>query len=120
MMTLKQAEKKGYVPTKIEIDVLMHPETGNILYICDGCGNKAYDRYAIISDPAVDTDKPVNILCKDHKKRYHKHSIPPTLEGLIRQKLQILLNNKWTKLSKRALSRLHKKHGWFNWLYPED
>ncbi len=119
-MTLKQAEKAGYLPTKIEVDVLMNPDTGNLLYPCDGCGDKAFDRYAIISDPAVDETKAVNMLCKDHKKRWMKSSVPPGIEGLLRTKIQILLEGKWEKVSKRMVDRLRKKRGWFGWLYPED
>jgi len=124
MMTLKAAEKKGYVPTKIQIEVLMHPETGNILYPCDGCVTKAYDTYAIISDPLYNDDgkkedKVVNLVCKKHKKRYQKPSAP-TFEGMVRLNLQMLVGKKWEKISQAMVKRMRKSQGWFDWLYPED
>lgn len=127
MMKVKDALKKGYAETEISIKVLMHPETGNILYPCDKLHGKdkvAFDRYSIISDPvtedAEEEGKAVNLLCKDHKKRWMKRFVPPSLGGLIGMKAKILIGEKWEKVSKRMAERLYKKHGWFGWLFPED
>ena len=69
MMKVKDALKKGYIETEISIKVLMHPETGNILYPCDKLHGKdkvAFDRYSIISDPvtedAEEEGKAVNLV----------------------------------------------------------
>lgn len=127
MMKVKDALKKGYLETEITIKLLLDPETGNILYPCDhphGRDKVAFDRYAIISDPVVEgheeDGKAVNILCKDHKKRWMKQFVPPTLGGLIGMKAKILVEGKLEKISKKGVERLRKKHGWFNWLFPED
>jgi hypothetical protein len=126
MMTVTKALKQGYVPTKIAVEVLMDPVTGNILYPCDGSHGKhgaAFDKYAIISDPVMEgaakEDKAVNLVCKKHKKRYQKPT-SPSLGGLIRLGAQIFLEKKWEKLSERKVKELRKKHGWFDWLFPEE
>lgn len=129
MMTVTKALKAGYVKTKIAVEVLMDPVTGNLLYPCDGNHGKngaAFDKYAIISDPVVEgkeakntEDKAVNLVCKKHRKRYLRRT-PPSLGGLIRLGAEIWLEKKWEKLSERKVKQLRKKYGWFGWLFPED
>ena len=108
MITKKNAEKKGYKPIKVELELWIDPTTGNIFYPCDKC-NKLFDRYIFLTDPTENDERPVNILCKDHKKRYHRHQIQAKLEALILAGAKIYLQGKWVKLTKK----LAKEHEWF-------
>ena len=111
-MTKKQAEKKGYVPIKVEIELHIHPKTRNLLFPC-GADGRLFDRYVYLTDPDEDSDEVVALRCKDHRRKWQKRSIATTIESLLKQGAMMWLNDKWTKLTKKKIKELQEKYDWF-------
>jgi len=112
-MTKKHAEKRGYVPIKVEIELYIHPKTRNLLFPCDQEPNTLYDRYVYLSDPEPGSDKVFAIRCKKDRRRWQRKQIAATVEALVLNGAKMYLNNKWEKLTKRKIKELREKHEWF-------
>jgi hypothetical protein len=112
-MTIKQAEKKGYVPTKLEITVYMNPKNGNLLFPCDAEKDRLYDRYIYLTDPDPGSDQVFALRCKDHRRKWQRNQIAATAEALVLQGAKMYLQGKWEKLTKTKIDKLRKEYEWF-------
>jgi len=117
-ITKKQAEKQGYVPMKVEVEVMVDPTTGNILYLCQHC-DKLMDRFIFLTDPCVIENKTVNVLCKDGKAKWQRQAFPTTTGNLIADQVKIFIEDNWKPLTMALAKRLFKEKGWFKDLFPE-
>lgn len=108
-MTKKAALKKGFVKTKIEVEVYIDPDTGNVMFPCAD-DPYVYDRYAILIDPDPNAvGSPVKMVCNKHKRKYQRNSIPVTLAALLEAGAKVYLDGQWQKLTQK----LAKKYEWF-------
>lgn len=114
-MTVAQALEKGYLRTRIQVEVLVDPVTGNILYPCGGkCLNgeeRVTDGYTIMSDPADNPEvQPVNLRCNDCHKRGKRGRFAARLGGLVAAAAEVWLEGQWRRLD----AELAKTQGWFD------
>ena len=89
----------------VQIPLLMDKETGNVYYV-DDLNGKVYDKYIYLTDPAVLTDRPVNILSKESRRKYQRHSVAMTAAAFLEGNVLVKIDDKIRKVSSVAKKKL--------------